>query len=301
MDTVGRVFPARKGHLVSFRRAANRPPSVFVIAAALFSAGAPAQAGGEGKLEAQFVASVAGIPIGKGVWVIDVVDDQYTASAAGKTTGLMQVFAGGQGTASGRGTVNGGKPVTSSYAATITADKKFDDVRMALVAGNVKEYSAEPPFPPTPDRVPVTEANRRGVVDPMSATLMPVAGGGDPVKPEACNRTLAIFDGRGRFDLALSYKRMEQVRTERGYQGPVVVCAVRYHPISGHRPSRSAVRYLMEQRDIEVALAPVAGTRVLVPYRVFVPTAIGPAVLEATQFVSVPRARPSQATNAKTF
>jgi hypothetical protein len=267
------------------------------------SAGAPGRAGAQGKLEARYVASLAGIPIGKGQWVIDVADDQYTATASGKTTGLMQVFAGGLGSAAGRGNVNGGKPVSSSYAATIASDKKTDEVRMAVSSGTVKEYSAEPTWPQTPDRVPVTEAHRRGIIDPMSATLMAVAGNGDPVKPEACQRTLSVFDGRGRFDLILSFKRMDHVRSVKGYEGPVVVCAVRYHPISGHRPDRAAVKYLVEQRDIEMALAPVAGTRVLVPYRVFVPTALGPAVLEAVDFITGPqtgRAGPAT-TNARTF
>jgi hypothetical protein len=271
-----------------------------IVASVLLSASA--RAGAQGRLEARYIASLGGIPIGRGVWAIDVTDDQYTAKASGKTTGIMQVFAGGMGTAAGHGTVSGGKPVSSSYAATISSDKKMDAVRMAVSGGNVKDLSAEPTWPPTPDRVPVTEAHRRGIVDPMSATLMAVAGNGDPVRPEACQRTLAVFDGRGRFDLILSFKRMERVRSERGYSGPVVVCAVRYHPISGHRPHRAAVKWLMQQRDTEVALAPVAGTRVLVPYRVTVPTMLGPAVVEATDFVTGPQlGRAGPSTNGKTF
>ncbi|MFL5069499.1 MAG: DUF3108 domain-containing protein [Xanthobacteraceae bacterium] len=288
---------------MSIRRAARSLVFVVPVGVAFFSAGGPGHAGAQGKLEARYVASLAGVPIGKGQWVIDVADDQYTATASGKTTGLMQVFAAGLGSAAGRGTVNGGKPVSSSYAATIASDKKTDEVRMAVSSGNVKEYSAEPAWPQTPDRVPVTETHRRGIVDPMSAILMAVAGNGDSVRPEACQRTLAIFDGRGRFDLILSFKRMDHVRSVKGYEGPVVVCAVRYHPISGHRPNRAAIKYLIEQRDMEMALAPVAGTRVLVPYRVSVPTALGPAVLEAVDFVTGPqtgRASPA-ATNARTF
>jgi hypothetical protein len=96
---------------------------------------------------------------------------------------------------------------------------------------------------------------------------------------------------------------MERVRSEQGYDGPVVVCAVRYRPISGHRPSRAAIQYLMESRDIEVALAPIGGTRVLIPYRVTVPTVLGAAVLEATHFVTSSEhagQRPGSA-QAKTF
>jgi len=283
-------------------RRATRSIVLSVLAASI-AGGASAEAAGHGKLQARYVASLASIPIGKGVWTIDVADDQYTASASGKTTGILQVFTGGHGSVAGRGTVNGGRPISSVYGATIISDRKSDHVRMSVAGGNVKEFSAEPPWPETPDRVPITEAHRRNVADPMSATLIAVNGSGDPVKPEACQRTLSIFDGRGRFDLVLSFKRMDRVRSEKGYEGPVVVCAVRYHPISGHRPNRAAVRYLMEQRDIEVSYAPLAGTRVLVPYRVSVPTALGAAVLEAVEFVaSPPLARPTPAAaNARTF
>lgn len=276
---------------------------VGVSVAALLAASSPAGAGGQAKLEVHYTASLAGIQLGTGVWTVDVVDDQYAAAATGKTTGLLQVFAGGQGAADGRGTVNGGKPVSSSYAATISTGKRRDDVRILVSGGTVKDYSALPPWPPTPDRVPVTEAHRRGIIDPMTAWLMPVPGNGDPVRPEACQRTLAIFDGRARYDLTLSFKRMDQVKSERGYAGPVVVCMVRYLPISGHRPNRPAVKYLMEQRDIEVALAPLAGTRIVVPYRISVPTALGMAVLEATHFIAATQAaRPTpETTSARTF
>jgi hypothetical protein len=89
-----------------------------------------------------------------------------------------------------------------------------------------------------------------------------------------------------RYDLHLSFKRMENVRAEHGYQGPAVVCALMFSPIAGHIPDRAAIRYLADLRTIEMWLAPIVGTRVLVPYRVTVPTPIGLGVLQATQFVS---------------
>ena len=58
------------------------------------------------------------------------------------------------------------------------------------------------------------------------------------------------------------------VKPEKGYAGPVVVCAVYFlQPVAGYIPARAAIRYLAGLRDIEVWLAPIAGTRVLVPYR----------------------------------
>jgi hypothetical protein len=176
---------------------------------------------------------------------------------------------------------------------TTTSDKKPDEVRMVLQNGAVREVTAEPPLIPSPDRVPVTEAHRKGITDPMSAAIMPVAGTGDTVTPDACKRKLAIFDGRQRADIELVYKRMDQVRADKGYQGPVVVCQVLYTPVAGHRPERSAIKYLIAQREMEMWLAPIAGTRVLVPFRFSVPTPYGTGLLQATYFVTQPT--PTQA------
>ncbi len=72
-----------------------------------------------------------------------------------------------------------------------------------------------------------------------------------------------------------------------------MVCALYFTPISGYVPDRAAIKYLVELRDAEVWLAPIAGTRVLVPFRFSMPTPLGLGVLQAKQFVSV--AQPAHA------
>jgi Protein of unknown function (DUF3108) len=243
----------------------------------------------QGKLDARYSVTLGGLPIGRGSWVIDIADDHFSAAASGATAGLMRVFASGQGQSAARGGVASGQLVPSTYASSIVTDQKFDEVRMVITSGTVREFVADPPTVPSPDRVPLTEAHRRGVSDPMTASLMRVPGNGDTVVPQACQRTLSIFDGRMRYDLKLAFKRLDQVKTEKGYQGPAAVCAVYFSPIAGHIPDRAALKYLMELRDIELWLAPIAGTRVMVPYRVSVPTPIGIGIMQATQFVSVPQ------------
>ena len=181
---------------MSPRRAARN--LLYVAVAALPLAAADAARAGQTKLEALYVASFGGIQVGRGAWVVDIVDDQYSAAANGRTTGLLQVFSSGHGTAAGRGTL--AKPVTSNYSATVVSDKKSDEIRMSVSAGNVKEFSAQPAWPPVPDRVPVMDAHRHGIIDPMSAWLMPVAGNADPMRPEACQRTLSVFVRPGQLD-----------------------------------------------------------------------------------------------------
>jgi hypothetical protein len=260
---------------------------LFAASAALFVSAGAAQA--QSRLEARYSVSLAGIPLGAGTWVIDITGDQYTAVANGRTTGLVKLIANGSGSAGSRGAFQGASVASSGYMANTVSDKKTDEVRMVLRGGVVKEVLAEPPLELSPDRVPVTDAHRKGVIDPMSAALMPVAGKGEVLAPEACKRKLAIFDGRQRIDIDLVYKRMDQVKADKGYQGPVVVCTVLYNPVAGHRPERDAIKYLIAQRDMEMWLAPIAGTRVLVPFRFSVPTPFGLGLLQANYFVSQPQ------------
>jgi hypothetical protein len=275
--------------------------SILLSATALSVTMADAQQGrgfAQGKLDARYTVTVGGLQVGRGAWVIDITDDHFSAAASGATSGLMRVFASGQGQSAARGTISsGGQLVPSTYASSIVTDQKFDEVRMVISSGTVREFVADPPAVPSPERVPLTEAHRRGVADPMTASLVRVPGNGDPLVPQACQRTLAVFDGRMRYDLKLAFKRLEQVKAEKGYQGVAVVCSVHFAPIAGHIPDRAAIKYLTELRDIELWLAPIAGTHVMVPYRVSLPTPLGVGVMQATQFVSVPQ--PGRAT-AKT-
>jgi hypothetical protein len=240
----------------------------------------------QGKLDARYEATLAGIPVGKGAWTIDIADDSFSASASGGTSGLLKAFAGGSGTGAAQGRVVNGALVSTNYSATTTTSKKSEAIRIVMSNGNVKEYAIEPEPPVDPDRLPITDAHRRGVYDPMTGSMLRVPGSGDPLSPEACRTGAAIFDGRMRYDLKLDFKRMETVRAEKGYRGPVVVCAVYFSPVAGYIPDRPVIKYLAAQRNIEITFAPIAGTRILVPFRMVIPTPLGTAMLEATQFIT---------------
>ncbi len=247
---------------------------------------APDAAFAQGRLEAQYEASLAGIPVGKGAWNIEIGDDSYAASAVGGTTGILKTIANGSGAGEAQGRIVNGALVPANYKASTTTSRKSETIHITLAGGNVKEFGIEPQPPVDADRIPVTDAHKKGVLDPMTSSLVRVPGNGDPVAPEACRGSAAVFDGRLRYDLKLDFKRMETVKSDRGYHGPVVVCAVYFAPIAGYIPDRPVIKYLAGARNIEIAFAPIAGTRVLVPYRVLIPTPLGTAMLEATQFVT---------------
>jgi hypothetical protein len=274
------------------------PPKGFILprllpalaaVMALWGVTAPVPAAAQAKLDARYTASLAGVTVGRGSWVIDLRDDQYTAAASGAASGLLKMFAGGTGTSASRGYLANGQPVPRNYAATLNISKKKDQVEIAIENGAVTKFEVKPDQQPDSDRIPITEAHRKNVTDPMSASLMRVSGNGDLMTKDACQRTLAIFDGRLRYDLKLAFKRMDKVKAEKGYQGTAVVCSVRFQPVAGYIPDRPTIKYLVGQQDMEVWLAPITGSRIVVPFRILVPTPVGDAVVEATQFMVGPR------------
>ena len=258
------------------------------------------EARAQGKLEAHYRVTVGGLPVGSGTWVIDLADDHYMMAASGQATGVMRAFSSGEGAAAVRGGIAGPRLSPATYAINVRTPNKVDEVRFALAGGAVKDLSVQPPVVlPDPHRIPVTEAHKRGVIDPMSAGMVAGAGAGG-LGPELCNRTLPIFDGRQRFDLALSFKRMDRSQAEKGYDGPVVVCAVRYVPLAGHEPERAATRFLRDSRDMEMWFAPITGTRFVAMYRITIPTMFGSAILEASRFVTAAKTSRSGGAATKT-
>ena len=249
---------------------------------------APDSASAQGRLEAQYEATLAGIVVGKGAWNVDISDDQFSAAASGGTMGLLNAIAGGSGTGASQGRVVNGALVSTNYTASTTTSKKTEAIHINLVNGTVKDFGIEPEPPVDADRIPVTEAHRHGIYDPMTGSMLRVEGTADPVSAEACRTGAGIFDGRMRYDLKLDFKRMETVKAAKGYRGPAVVCAVYFTPLAGYIPDRPVIKYLTAQRNIEIAFAPIAGTRILVPFRMRIPTPLGAAMLEATQFITTP-------------
>jgi hypothetical protein len=259
-------------------------PALLAAAALLVLAPQPAAA--QGRLEAQYEATLAGISVGRGTWAIEIGEDSYSAAAQGGTTGLLKTISNGAGTGASQGRVVNGALLPQAYEASTTTSKKSEAVHITLLNGNIRDYGIEPVPPVDPDRIPLTEAHKKGVLDPMSSTLVRVPGTGEMLTPEACHGGAAVFDGRLRYELKLDFKRMETVKAEKGYYGPAVVCALYFTPIAGYIPDRPVIKYLSAARNIEVALVPIAGTRYLVPFRTVIPTPLGTAVLEATHFVT---------------
>ena len=239
----------------------------------------------QGTLTAGYTISVARIPVGKLAWSVDVGEDSYSIAGSGEASGVASILASGKGTLAARGKVSEGRLSPTEFTSDITQEDDKSRLTMRLEQGSVTELKIDPPAPAAdPDRVALTAAHQQGVVDPLTAWLVPAAGAGDGLGREACERTLPVFDGQKRYDLKLAFRRLDKAKADKGYQGPALVCAVTLQPIAGHRPASSTVKFLAGGRDIELWLAPVAGTRLLAPIRVQVANMLGNIVVQAVEF-----------------
>jgi hypothetical protein len=66
----------------------------------------------------------------------------------------------------------------------------------------------------------------------------------------------------------------------------------------GHIASNALVKYLSEGREMEIVLAPVAGTRLLAPFRLSVVSMLANLIIEANRFEATARP-PDSSTDAK--
>ncbi len=232
--------------------------------------------------QVKYSVHLIGLPLGSAGLNGSIDPDTYKIEANARLSGIAAVISNSKGAAVSTGNLDGRKPAPATYATTSSSSVMTRTIRMALNGGNVRAVDISPPIEEPPDRIPVTENQRRGIVDPLSALLMPIGEGEGLMSPSSCNRTIPVYDGFTRFDVVLSYSGTKQVKIA-GYSGPVIICAARYIPISGHRPNRHVTEFMAQNKDMEVWLAPLANTRVLVPYKISVATLVGTTVIEAKE------------------
>ena len=120
----------------------------------------------------------------------------------------MKKLMDGEGEFTAEGRIIGGHPTPTNFTSKFVSNSEASDVKMVLEDGVVKELAATPP--PGSNRVPVTEANRQAIIDPLTAMLFSTVAGAEGLSQEACRHTLPVFDGHQRYDLKLAFKRMDK-------------------------------------------------------------------------------------------
>ncbi|HEY5048089.1 MAG TPA: DUF3108 domain-containing protein [Rhizomicrobium sp.] len=187
-----------------------------------------------GTLSLAYSIAFWGIPFGRTTYEGSFNDTGYSAKSHFETSGIVSVFwqAAIDATANGRIEANGLAPneYDSFYRRGATRKER---VKVSFINGD-PTTSADPPYNMT--QYPVSEAQKRDAIDPMSAVTLIVAGlRADPANP--CGTVAPVFDGRRRYDIAFSYVKDEPVALANGlFNGRAHLCELHYRQIAGYKP-----------------------------------------------------------------
>lgn len=249
--------------------------SVFILVCALIAPAAHANRREALSIEADYSASVLIFRVGRVSLNADLGAEQYAARAHVEAAGLAALFTDFSidSDVEGLFTDTGPRPVNYGHI-----ERTGDKTRVIGVDFNdgIARSTASPPFSSWGEP-PASEADRTGVVDPMTATLLlselVAAAEGQP-----CEGSIPVFDGKQRYNLDLVSRGTDTIRT-RGYRGEVLVCDAFYSPISGYDaedwPEPGETRH-----PLRMWIAPIADGTAFLPVRLHTRAGFGGVTVE---------------------
>jgi hypothetical protein len=247
------------------------------VALGLLAAG-PAQADSwPSRVSAVYKISLSGFELGNFHFESSVNGKSYSLAGTAELSWAFGAFTW-QGTTSSSGTLTPSDPKPVAYSFDYRSTRKTGSVKMGFNTTGVSSVVETPENLPTPEHVPLQPHHLKSVLDPMTAIL--ALSRGSATNP--CGRRISIFDGKQRFDLALSFLRFDNVTEARpsGQPGVAFVCRVQYIPVAGYKNS-TETKAMASNTGIEVAFRPVPSANLLIPYQITIPTIVGPAVLSS--------------------
>ncbi len=230
----------------------------FTIALAAAMTALPAGAATvKSKIDVTFV----GLPIGQMIATTKADGASYSYAGKVKSNALVRMVSGTTVSFSGSGAVAGNRAIPSKHSTIYKQRRETGEVHLAFANGSVTQTRSIPAVKYKEGSVPVLPAHLQNVLDPASALVFPVEPAAIGDGKAVCNRTLPVFDGKTRVNLKLSHAGSTAAQAK-GFDGTVHTCAVRYEPVSGHRPAKENVKYWTANRDITVTMAQIGNAPV---------------------------------------
>jgi len=159
--------------------------------------------------------------------------NSYSAVSRLKTAGVVNSFYEAIIDATSVGVIGDHALQPQKYDSNTNNEKQNQKVGLTYSAAGI-QLTSDPQY--NTDRFPVTDAQKRGTLDPLSGLVYSLSGVSHTAE-KPCGETVRVFDGRRRYDIELAYKGQDKVKTDGGYSGPAVKCTVVYKQIAGFKPN----------------------------------------------------------------
>jgi hypothetical protein len=221
---------------------------------------------------ASYVVNLGGINIAS--VDIELTDDgsTYRIDIDGNVSGLGSLVARGTAAMATNGSSANGRLAPQNFALETVADGEVFRVDVGYAVNDAVSFTVNPPLINSIDRVPIERKHLLGVTDALSAFLLR----GDALDAGLCNHRRSIFTGLERFDIAMRFEALQEATSRRtGYQGPVVLCNIKYTPVAGHFTTSEITTALAQTDRILIWYAPLGSSGYFLPYRVLMTTSMG--------------------------
>ncbi len=239
-------------------------------------------------VRALYEISFNGIAVGSFEFQSQAESHSYTLTGNAHLSVLLGAFSWAGSTRS-FGTIVNQAPKPASFTFDFKSNLRAGSTKIGFADDAVSNIMNVPPMVTSAPIIPLREHHLKGVVDPLSAIMMLSRN----TAADPCDRRIAIFDGKERFDLLFSRKGQMRVTEQApsGQPGVAHVCRVRYLPIAGHKIDGDT-KFMAANDAIEVALRPVPSANVFVPYQISIPTMAGSATIVSKRVEIVSPGKP---------
>ena len=268
----------------------SRILALCVRSLVLLAAGAPALRAGDtwsSSMRVHYAVEINGFDVGSFEYESQAEQQSYSLTGSARLSILLGAFTWEGETRSSGTIASEVKPASFSF--DFKSSLKTGSTSFAFADDSVTSIMQQPPPVALPEAIPLREDHLKGVIDPLTALM--VLSRGSPSNP--CQRRIAIFDGRERFDLVFSYKGEVRISELTASGQPVIalLCKVRYLPIAGHKVDADT-QFMAANDGIEVALRPIPVANLFVPYSITIPTRVGIASLQSKRVEIVTPGKP---------
>lgn len=227
---------------------------------------------GEVKASVKYAITLGGTQIAVANVDLDDTGSSYSLDLDAKISGMAQFVASGSARIESNGVSTDSGLKATDFNMLTRASGQLFRAAVTYANGGVESFMVNPPIVNNIDRVAI-ERKQLANANDMAAPFI-IKGG--TLDASLCNRQMQIFTGIERFNLSLRYAKDDVATSKRtGYQGPVVVCAVKYTPISGHYTTSEITTYLANSNRILIWYAPLKDTGYFIPYRALITTEAG--------------------------
>jgi hypothetical protein len=230
------------------------------------------------KHQADFDIQLAGLPFARATFSSRRDDNLYEIEVSFRAAGVGQVITDMTAELVSTGVIGKEGLETERYYLQYRKGSRHRRFEAEFKNGDVVATRIEPPRDRSHTRnwVPVTPADLKSVTDPLAGLIQPAPG--DPCKP-----LIPVYDGETRLDITLRHTGEAAFRTK-GFDGTVVVCAMRYTPLAGYRKGSRDSEFLKRLKAMEIWFAKSDRMNVYAPVYFSVPTRYGTLTMKATRF-----------------